>query len=186
MKTLVAYVAQRFPLTVFAPAVLAIAAGAVWSVESPTTASIVRALALTVVLVAQFRLWDDMEDADRDRVTHPERVLVHAPAGPFRALHAVLIAGVALISVTRPMALAAVLSLEASFLLAYRARRRYIPDGVWRRGVLLMKYPAFLVTVCLTAAPVVPTRLAAAAAAAYICAFGYEIWHQDRSAIGAS
>ena len=141
MRTLAAYVAQRFPPAVFAPAIISMTGAAVWSVHDPSALAIARASLLGLVLVAQFRLWDDMEDADRDRVTHPERVLVRAPAGPFRALHATLIVAAAAMCIERPAALVAVLSLEAGFWCAYRRLRPHIRDDAWRFGVLLTQVP---------------------------------------------
>ncbi len=38
-------------------------------------------LVLAVVLLLQFRLWDDLEDLERDRAVHPDRVLVRSDSG---------------------------------------------------------------------------------------------------------
>jgi hypothetical protein len=186
MSSLAAYGIQRFPLAIFAPALLSLVGAAIWSIEDASAAAIVHALLLGPVLVAQFRLWDDMEDADRDRVTHPDRILVSAPACRFRALHASLIVVAGAMCVSRPAALVALVSLETAFWSAYRHLRRHIPDDAWRFGVLLTKYPALLVVVSLATGTVIPSRLAIAATAAYLCACGYEWWHQERTTIGVS
>jgi len=86
-----AYLAERFRPAVFAPAIARHAGLALWAAEAgPTAARLAGAAGLAALLLLQFRLWDDLEDRDRDRVAHPERVLVLAPPAPFRRALAVL------------------------------------------------------------------------------------------------
>src|ERR1700719_604806 len=76
-----AYLRERFPLRIFGLAAVALAAAASWaSAATPTPATLVYATACSALLALQFRLWDDLEDRDRDRATHPGRLLVRTPA----------------------------------------------------------------------------------------------------------
>jgi hypothetical protein len=66
---LAAYVSERLPLRLILPvsAALALAAGGRWE----TPGARVSAVATACLLVAQFRIWDDLADLPRDRVAHP-------------------------------------------------------------------------------------------------------------------
>ncbi len=185
MSIVIAYLAERFPLAVFAPAFLLIVGAVTWSMDTVTNGAIARTSLLALVLVVQFRLWDDMEDADRDRVTHPERILVRSPARPFRVLHVALLIAAGAACATRPPAFIAFISLEAAFWWTYRHLRRHISEDAWRFGAVLMKYPGLMVVLSLAAGAVSPLRLALAATAAYICASAYELWHTERTHDGS-
>ena len=177
MRFVRAYLAERFPPALFGPALAGLTAAAAWTAAEPSPAATARTLVLAALLVAQFRLWDDLEDIDRDRIVSPGRVLVRAPATPFRRLMALLIAAAALLCVERPPALLALLALETGFWVAYRYVRPSVPDETWRYGLLLLKYPLFVVVLSLAAGDAVTRRLSLAAAVAYACALAYELWH---------
>jgi hypothetical protein len=185
VRFLRAYIAERFPLALFGPVLAGLTAAAVWTLAEPSPAASARTLALAALLVAQFRLWDDLEDIDRDRIAHPERVLVRAPAAPFRGLVSLLIAMAAILCIERPAALAALLALEAGFWAAYRFVRPWLADEMWRYGVLLLKYPLIVLVSSLATGNVLASRLTAAAVAAYVCASAYELWHTRRAPVGA-
>ena len=186
MRFIPAYVAERFPLGVFAPAIAGLTGAAAWTAGEPSPATTIRTLVLAILLVAQFRLWDDLEDVDRDRIAHPERVLVRAPAAPFRALLALILVAAALLCAGSPSALVALLVLDTGFCVAYRLVRPAVQDETWRYCVLLLKYPSFVIVLSLAAGSVIARRLAIASAAAYICASAYELWHTRRAHLGAS
>jgi hypothetical protein len=183
MSRLAAYIAERFPLRIFGPAIALLAGTTLWVADTRSPIAILATILLASLLFVQFRLWDDLEDADRDRVTHPRRVLVNGPRLRFRVLLAALAAAAAAVCVRSDAALVALVALDAGFLAAYRWLRRGISDGAWRYGVLLLKYPAFVLITSLAAGTPMPMRLAAGAVAAYACASAYERWHHD---LGAS
>jgi hypothetical protein len=140
-----------------------------------------------VLLVLQFRLWDDLEDVERDRLAHPERVLSRSPVGEFRRLLAVLsgatLVGSAALSWT---AFIGVAVLDACFLIAYRVVRPRVSDVTWRFPLLLAKYPAFVVLVAATMGARAGGRLTVAALVAMAGACVYEVAHQQRPAGGLS
>lgn len=183
-----AYLAERFHPAVFVPAIALHAVLALWAAEAePTAARLAAAAGLVAPLLLQFRLWDDLEDRDRDRAAHPERVLVAAPPAPFRrALLAIGLGNLiviaaapaaATLSAAAPAALAV---LDVVFFAAYRLRAR-VSDRFWRFGVLLSKYPAFIGIVAMAAGAARAPRLALAMAAMYAAANGYEALHDRHS-----
>ena len=192
-----AYLAERFYPAVFVPATALHAALALWAAGAePTAARLAAAASLAALLLLQFRLWDDLEDRDRDRAAHPERVLVAAPPTPFR--RAVLAIGLgnlimlaaapaaaapaaATPSAAAPVALAA---LDIVFLAAYRLRAA-LSDRVWRFGVLLSKYPAFVALIAAAAGAPRGPRLALAMTAMYAVAGAYEALHDRHAQRGA-
>ena len=186
MKMIAAYFRERFPLAVFGPVCFMLTAAAFWSVASTTALRLAVTLLLGIALVVQFRLWDDLEDRIRDRATHPTRVLVSASPEPFRILLVVLTGiGIAL-SASRPAALASALALNAAGWCAYRLVRRRLSANGWRFGLLPLKYPGFVAVMAVFLGDVIPVRLAAAAATAYVCASGYELLHGSPARIGGA
>jgi 4-hydroxybenzoate polyprenyltransferase len=178
---LTAYVAERLPIPLMlaVAGLLALAAsGGEW--HSARTLAADAGLAL--LLVAQFRVWDDLADRERDARTHPHRVLVSAAS----VMPAVLLClGLAVVSVTW-VAIRGGLSSSVAILLAVngglavlyarRASRTTAGDHV-----LLAKYPAI---VLITAGARVETHSDAvllAATAVYLGACVYEAWHDRAS-----
>ena len=186
MKTIAAYFRERFPLAVFAPVCLTLTAAALWSVSAADVFRVAVALLLGIALVVQFRLWDDLEDRTRDRATHPTRVLVNAPAGPFRLLQIVLAAFVIALCASQQAALVSALALNASGWCAYRLVRRRLPSNAWRFGLLPLKYPGFVAVMAAFLGDVIPVRLAVAVATTYVCASGYELLHDSPARVGGA
>jgi hypothetical protein len=189
MSALRSYGRERFPAAVFVPAILALATLA-WSATAGTLASLPWYVAAVSLLVVQFRLWDDLEDVDRDRRLHPTRVLCRTPLVVFRVLHASLMVAAGVMLGVQGIPAYAALCLTA--LVAYRLLRARVCDRLWRYGCLLLKYPAFVAVVAIAAhsphspySPYSPEslwRLASAAAAAYALAAVYEALHTARAA----
>ncbi len=182
-----AYLVERFRPVVFLPAIalqLLLALGAVGA--APTPARLVPAAALATLLLLQFRLWDDLEDRHRDRVTHPERILVCASPAPFRRALAAIGLGNLVLCAAAPSAgaLAGLVLLDAAFAAAYRLRTR-VSDHVWRFRVLLLKYPIFVGLIATTSGDPRPFHLALAMALMYAAACGHEAYHDRAGTIGA-
>jgi hypothetical protein len=103
--------------------------------------------ALSAVLIAQFRLWDDLADLPHDRVHALERVLVRSRRPG--AFHVVLTASLALVAValaaldgwTRALAYAALVAAAAAL---YRTTDSTGPRRWLRAQLVLAKYPAFV------------------------------------------
>ena len=183
MSALARYARERLPLQVFGPALVCLVGLAWWAARPPEPGVVARSAAVVLLLLLQFRLWDDLADLDADRAAHPARVLTRlslTPSSltPFHLALALLTLAAAIVSVTRPMALAAVILLDAAFLCAYWRLRRQVRDEVWRFGILLLKYPAFVAIATLAATDALDgLRLVFAAVAAYAGAALYEDWH---------
>lgn len=174
-----AYIRERFPVMVFAPALLLMTTAVVWAATDVSRSGVLTALGLSTALIFRFRLWDDLADRERDRVMHPGRVLVAAPTTPFRvslAISAVLAVGLS--AADRP-ALVALAGTHAACWCAYRLRR-FLTPAVWP-FVLVLKYPAFLTIASLALGARDWNRMVVAATTSYACAVAYEMWH-DRLA----
>jgi len=186
MSTIAAYFRERFPLMLFGPVCLLLTAAAAWSAASVTAPRLATALLLGILLVVQFRLWDDLEDRARDRVAHPARVLVNAADEPFRILLFVLMLAASAVSAQQPSALAATLALNGACWCAYRVARPRVTAAGWRFGLLLLKYPGFVAVLAMSLGDAIPARLAVAAAMSYVCASGYELLHDSPARIGGA
>ena len=186
MRTMAAYFQERFSLAVFGPVFILLTVAAFGSVANTTGLRLAVALLLGIALVVQFRLWDDLEDRNRDRATHPTRVLVNARPEPFRILLLVLTAAAAALSAGEQAALAATLALNTAGWCAYRLARRRLSLNGWRFGLLPLKYPGFVTVMAMSLGDVIPARLAVAAATTYVCASGYELLHDSPARIGGA
>lgn len=128
-------------------------------------------LALAFMLIAQFRLWDDLADRVRDRVAHPNRVLPRTE--DVRAFVAVCVAvggmnALALGVWRGPAAVVGLGLLIAGLGVWYRL---HVGRGAVHAHVLLLKYPAFVWLLASPTAGPWTIGLAAAAVYAAICAF---------------
>jgi 4-hydroxybenzoate polyprenyltransferase len=169
LKLVARYLAQRARLTVFVPlSVLLAASGRVFHTggfggfdDFAMSAGI--ALALTLA----FRVWDDIEDRDRDVVEHPDRVMASAPSStPFGALAFVLTSIACAGLLTRPTEFPLELITATAVVLNvwYRAR------GDSRTPFfVLLKYPAIAAVVAPAGAP--PSPIALALVYLVVCAF---------------
>ena len=137
MNALAGYVAERFPVSVFGPALLLVTAAALWAATAPLGAESLVVPLLGLMLIAQFRVWDDLEDIGRDRIRHPERVIVNAPPRVFRIVLLLFACAAVSPCLRHPQALIVLIALDAAFCLAYRLRV-VIPDEAWRCGAPLL------------------------------------------------
>ena len=182
-----AYVAERFRPAIFIPALALHVVLVLWVVDvSPTPARLVQAGGMAALLLLQFRLWDDLEDRERDRVTHPDRVLVRAAPTPFRWVLAAIGLTNLVVFAAAPssVALVGIITLDGGFGAAYRLRSR-LKDHVWRFRVLLLKYPAFVGLIATAIGTPRPGPLAVAMGAMYAAACGFEVFHNHHRTIGA-
>jgi 4-hydroxybenzoate polyprenyltransferase len=182
------YLVERLSPTVFVPAVSGLWLSAIWAAGTGHPASsYARSLLLMTLLVLQFRLWDDLEDVERDRAAHPRRVLVRSPVLPFRwalVVLATLALGVG--ALFSAVAAAQVAALDVLFLIAYRLTRPQIPDVVWRFAVLLAKYPAFVAVTALAIGGAPDRRLALAMLVTMTGACLYEVVHRRDQPTGVA
>jgi len=176
------YFKERFRLVVFVPlaVVLTIAASA----GRYDSAAILYDAATALLLLLQFRLWDDLADRSADTIRHPERVLVKAPsADPFvRVCVALAFVNIALSAARDDSGLALVVlcvlhaALGAWYL---RRSRRSLPGD----QLLLAKYPAFVLIVAGARVVESPAVIALSAVGIYFAASAYEAWHDPASPV---
>jgi len=168
LESWVAWRGSRMPAARFVPLAILLA----WAASAAGATDVVRVLctiAVAYTLVAQFRLWDDIADRERDARDHPQRVV---NAGPLITASMVLaVFNAAALGVLNGWTYAiAVLVLSALVLAWYRVHRS---RGLVHAHVLLLKYPAF---VALLAAPSAHApALALGAALVYGALVGFEL-----------
>jgi hypothetical protein len=188
MRAIGQYISERVPAAVFVPAIASLTLAAVWCAGMLTAPSAWLIVAAVVaLLVLQFRLWDDLEDRDRDRAGHPHRLVVRSDPAPFRAWAGTLAGLAALVALSAGgvTTFIATLALNVTALIAYRWIRPYVAPAVWRFLVLLAKYPAFVVIAASAAGDVRADRAAAAALITYLAAWIYEAVHARVATAGA-
>ena len=174
---MIAYWRERFDLRLFLPAAAAITVAAQVGREHLDPAGPIVGAASTLALLAQFRLWDDLADRERDRREHPDRVLPRtSDATPFAA--ACVWLGILNLSVaawrggTLSASLLALLDVAAAVWYTARPAGRTAASDL----VLLAKYPLFVLI--LADAPAGSGwALAASAGIVYVAACAFEIWH---------
>ena len=179
-----AYLRERFRPSVFVPLAVFVAFAA-----SSGRVDIIRLSAdacVALLLLLEFRLWDDLADREADASHHPHRVLVKASSAmPWQMGCGALTATNLVICVVRggaSIALPVLLTLHAALaaLYALRSGRTIAGDQL-----LLAKYPAFVVIVAGARAVEWPLPIAAAALALYAAASLYEAWHDPASPVAA-
>jgi hypothetical protein len=172
-----AYWRERFPISLFLPIAIGLAATAQRGRSDPT--SFAADVALTLVLLAQARLWDDLADRHSDASRYPNRVLVRATSILPLAIVCAGLAGVTLaIVLLRPNRLAASLTLGLLYAVlsgvyALRTHRTAASDLL-----LLAKYPAFVLLLAhgRWSAPTLGAMLAV-----FLTACLYEALHDNTS-----
>jgi hypothetical protein len=172
-EPLAVWLAERMPLRLVGPAAGVVLAGGA-AAGSPTLAWLTGAGATVVLLLFQFRLWDDLADAPRDRVEHPERFLPRcASFAPFHAALGIAalasLLAVSLLSGTH--AALAFVALNAAAALWYRRAPAQRTDPLGSL-VVLGKYPAF--SALIAPAPLDAIGLACACVAVYLAVALYD------------
>ena len=174
------YLRERFRLRIYVPTALAVAAA-----TAPGWTLFARDAGFALLLLAQFRLWDDLADRTRDAVVHPDRVLVRAPdvTQPVAFCGALAILNIC-IAVWRDasgLAVGTLATLDAVFAVWYLAPHRASALGDQMR---LTKDPAFVLIVAGERALANPWPVAGAAVLIYAAAWAYEVWHDPGGPLG--
>jgi hypothetical protein len=136
-------------------------------------------LLVSAALIAQFRLWDDLEDLPHDRVQSPDRVLVRSrelTASRVAAALSIGLVGAAFATLDgweRALAYAALVVAVAAL---YRTMDSSGPRRGLRAQLVLLKYPAFVLL--LAADPGAPRAIAAALALYGV--LGFHEWRTER------
>ena len=175
-----AWLRERFPLHVFATvsgAIAIAAAGADFD-----TARLTTAFAAALLLVLQFRLWDDLADRRTDRVRHPDRVTARAASiAPLGWLCLALATANALVAAgsTAPrLSLGVLVALHLMMGAWYLLRRARTALG---DHILLSKYPAFVCVLSGGRLLESPVLVLGTALVIYVAACVYEAAHDPVS-----
>jgi 4-hydroxybenzoate polyprenyltransferase len=156
----------------------AIVAGGGWPGRGPFAPD----AALAVALVIAFRIFDDVMDRERDRMKHPERVVVRAGStAPLRQAGWLLAIG-AMATLWRLGSHASVALLVTYVVILSVSYAVRGPRSAAADRILLLKYGVFtLVLMDVAAASSMRGQVAAAAAFAAACI--YEWWHDAESPV---
>ncbi len=185
MKLIYVYWRERYPVSVFVPfAILIAAAGTAAAGSLPTVRGAVMGCVLAYTLVFVFRIADDIADLSRDRVRHPGRVLVQSSSvKPIVVLaSAIAVADVLMmLSQPRPGARIAVFAARSLFLLVwYHLRARLRAGPLASAHVVLLKYPVISLLTCVSWDHLTLRTALPSAAALYLGLCIYEQVH-DRT-----
>ena len=177
-----AYLRERMRPSVFVPlALLCALTGWLLAPGSPLDARAFLVAAVEAfVLSLAFRVWDDLEDRNADRLRHPNRVMARSTrTAPFLWLVA-LLAMVGMTSLlqlgdplTRTIAIATAVAILSVW---YSARRSENWNHVAGEHIVLVKYPAIAFATAPTlpaASSFVRTAVLLAALYAVICIYEY-------------
>jgi hypothetical protein len=175
-----AYLAERFSPRTFIPLALVIAGAASGGALSGARLGLDAAFAL--LLLAQFRSWDDLADRGRDALAHPERVVVRAtsiaPIVAFSGALAILNICLAVDRDASGIAVAVLVALIGALGAWYSLRTSRTAAG---DHLLLSKYPAMVIVVAGERALNAPVQILCAALALHLAACLYEVWHDPAS-----
>ncbi len=178
----VAYLRQRARLRLLVPlsVLLAFAGASFPALWIASLRDIAIATVQAFALILAFRIWDDFEDRESDRVRHPDRVLASASrAAPLRLLGFAL-GFASVLSLTMSVfafrRLAAIAFAMAMLSVWYGARSENRRSHAVGEHILAIKYPLFAYSV----APTLPTdvvtpRISAILFVVYalVCVYAY-------------
>jgi hypothetical protein len=175
-----AYLGERFSPRVFTPMAVVIAGAASGGELSISRLCLDAQFAL--LLLAQFRSWDDLADRSRDAVSHPERVLVRAistaPLVAFSGALAVLNICLAIERDASGIAVAVLVALIGVLGAWYSLRTARTAAG---DHLLLSKYAAMVIVVAGARVLNAPAQILCAAVALHLAVWLYEVWHDPAS-----
>ena len=173
---MLAWLRERLPVRRFGPIAAAIACPPQLVAFRGAGAFAVD-VAIAWLLLAQFRLWDDLVDRERDRERHPHRVLARTSRVKAYVLLCVALAiGNALVLGSREsarLALSLFVALTALLAAAYTRPYRTPATDLIR----LAKYPVFVLLIAAGHPEGYGAAAYAAAIAAFVVAVAYEVWH---------
>jgi uncharacterized membrane protein YoaK (UPF0700 family) len=186
IEILVRYRAQRLPMRLFAPLAVFVSGAALVGSGQWDLAGYAMRACTALSLVAQFRLWDDLESVERDRLLHPERLLcqirrrrpLYLAVAAHGAINLALVSWLAAEWV-RPVLLVA---LVLAYWLGYRTSGRFGLGRLFRAHLVLVKYPLFVLVLSPPAPTAPASPLLLAALLVFVCMGIYEILHDPEVA----
>jgi len=168
-------------LRIAALCLLLLAALVVSTIAVPSPDILIRQAGFLVLAIVTFRLWDDLADLTYDRLHHPQRVLVTAESLlPFVVAVLAGLSSLAWLLRDDSHRLAVLLLLSLLLAVLYHSPPGRSAARPFRAGLLLAKYPVFLIL-----AGSLSFRLWASGLVVYAILAAFE-WHDDRSLRGAA
>ncbi|MDB4423135.1 hypothetical protein N9276_00990 [Rhodopirellula sp.] len=133
---------------------------------------------LAVILVAMFRLWDDLSDVPADRIKHPNRVLSFTTHENLfrRTCMSLGIAAFTTLLLSNPISIVGFGLLTAAFAVYYKLPWR----KSWPRAgyhVLLLKYPCLIVLISMSAVVSIDEQRVILMLLTYVALCVYEVAH---------
>ncbi len=181
MNELLGYTKSRFPARLYLPLALFLCIASHSAGWPATAIEFAINVLLACTLVFQFRLWDDLNDVERDRVEHSDRVLPQAASlTHFRFLLVwVFTFNLAMLAALKPTTLLVVfLLLNTTILIWYWYLSKVCSCAVVSYHVVLIKYPVFVYL--LSHGFTEFEALLYAAALVYLCFCVHEVLHDAR------
>ncbi len=183
-RDLAGYVRTRFPLRLAVLLPSFICAGAILpSRQSTTSLETVASFVLAVLLVFEFRLWDDLADRVRDQERYPNRVLCQATSiVAFQRFCGVL----ALINMCLVAGLRSWWSFAVLLLLHVLLAAWYGTRDRWRAGIVinyhavLLKYAGFVLILGTTSHAKLTPRLFISSVVVYLSLCVFEVLHDPQ------
>jgi hypothetical protein len=175
-EPLALWIGSRMPAARFVPVAVLLTAAAA-TTGTPSAGWAVAALAIALLLLFQFRLWDDLADAALDRVEHPDRILARSESRTvFRAATWVAFtAAVAAVAALSGLLAAAGLVVLCAIYAGWYAREPAARKGLVGAHIVVLKYAAFVLL--LAPRPLDAHRAALACSAIYFASTAYELLH---------
>lgn len=154
---------------------LLVAAAAAIGGAPQSAAAAFRLASLTILLIVQLRLWDDLADLPHDRVYHAERVLVRAKSlRRFWSMLAAMmvVTAVALFADNDPWRIIAYIVMLGGLALLYHGGIAAKAGRAARTVLVLLKYPA-IALLAASGPPALPGLSAAVVLYALVCAHDF-------------
>lgn len=150
IKLIYAYWRERYPVNIFLPfSILIAAAGPAAGGSLPNTRDALIGCVLAYTLILVFRIADDLADLSSDRLRHPDRVLVQASTvTPIIVFALAIAAGDILLMLRQPYSIAAFFALSLFLWLWYHWRARLRAGPLVSAHVVLLKYPVISLLTC--------------------------------------
>ena len=173
----------------FRPIFLVVAGFTAWTASAfrPVWPGALFDVGFALLLLAQFRTWDDLADRARDTEIHPDRVLVRAAdvtqVIAFCGALAVANICIAVARDSSGLAVAVVGALDLALGLYYLARTGRTAAGEY---ALLAKYPALVLVVSGQRTFDAPVSVLAGALVLYLAVCIHEAWHDPASPLSMS
>ena len=144
---LLRYRRTRMPVTLIGPLTMFLCTAALATGWPAAASTWMLNLVLAVLLITEFRLWDDLSDVDSDRVIFPERLLCQTKSlVGFRIVLGLLFAVNVILLAANKSELSLITFLVLNFLVLawYSVRGRIRFSSVFSQTIVLLKYPVFV------------------------------------------